>query len=82
METATATMAGKMPGSGCSYYRDRAGSTRQRTGGPCCATDETPACTAARVKTRSGNARGGLAGPADGQRSGWVGEFGTDGFFT
>ena len=33
-------------------------------------------------ETRSGNARGGLADPADGQRPGWVAEFGLDGFFT
>ena len=72
MATTTATMARQMPGSGCSCIWNRPGSTQQRTGRPCCATDETPACTAARVKTRSGNARGGLAGPADGQRSGWV----------
>ena len=82
METATATMAGQMPGSGCSCYRDRPGSTRQRTDCLCCATDETPTCTAAKVKTRSGNARGDVADPADGQRSGWVVEFGMDGFFT
>ena len=50
METATATMAGQMPGSGGSSIRDRAGSTQQRAGGPCRATDETPACTAAKVR--------------------------------
>ena len=72
VETTTATVARQMPGSGSSCIRDRAGSTRQRTGGPCCATDETPACTAARGKTQSGNARGDVADPADGQRSGWV----------
>ena len=47
METATATVAGQMPGSGSSCYWDRPGSARQRAGGPCCATGETPACTAA-----------------------------------
>ena len=46
----TATMAGQMPGSGCSCNRDRPGSARQRTGGPCCATGETPACPAAKVR--------------------------------
>ena len=50
METATATVAGQMPGSGGSCIRDRPGSTRQRTGGPCRATYETPACTAAMVR--------------------------------
>ena len=74
--------AGKMPGSGCSCDWDRAGSARSCTSCPCRASDETPACTVARVKTRSGNARGELADPADGQRSGWVGEFGMDGFCT
>ena len=33
-------------------------------------------------EARSGNARGGLADPADGQRPGWVVGFGLDGFFT
>ena len=72
METPTATVARQMPGSGGSCDWDRAGSERSCTGRPCCATGETPACTAARVKTRSGNARGEIADPADGQRSGWV----------
>ena len=61
-----------MPGSGGSCEWDRAGSARSCTGCPCRASGETPACTVARVKTRSGNARGDVAGPADGQRSGWV----------
>ena len=82
VETTTATVASQMPGSGGSCIWDRAGSARSCTGSPCCATDETPASTVARVKTRSGNARGGLADPADGQRSGWVGGFGLDGFCT
>ena len=50
METETATVAGQMPGSGSSFIGDRPGSTRQRAGGPCCATGETPACTAAMVR--------------------------------
>ena len=72
METKTATVASKMPGSGSSCYGDRPGSARSCTDSPCRATDETPASTVARVKTRSGNARGEIADPADGQRSGWV----------
>ena len=72
MATETATMAEQMPGSGCSCEWDRAGSARSCTVCPCCATYETPASTVARVKTRSGNARGDVAGPADGQRLGWV----------
>ena len=82
METKTATVAEQMPSSGGSCYWDRAGSARSCTDRPCCASDETPASTVARVKTRSGNARGDVAGPADGQRSGWVGGFGLDGFCT
>ena len=50
VETATATVAGQMPGSGSSFEWDRAGSARSCTGSPCCATDETPASTAARVR--------------------------------
>ena len=49
MATTAVTMAGQMPGSGGSCNWDRPGSARQRTGGLCRATDETPACTAARV---------------------------------
>ena len=73
MATATATIEIQMPGSGGSCDWDRAGSARSCTGCPCRASDETPACTVARgVKTRSGNARGDVADPADGQRPGWV----------
>ena len=82
MATETATVARKMPGSGCSCIRDRARSARSCTDSPCCASDETTASTVARIKTRSGNARGDVADPADGQRSGWVGGFGLDGFCT
>ena len=63
METETATVAGKMPGSGGSCEWDRAGSARSCTSCPYRATDETPARTVARVKTRSGNARGELLIP-------------------
>ena len=38
VETATATMAGQMPGSGGSCYLDRAGSARSCTVCPYCAT--------------------------------------------
>ena len=72
METTTATVARQKPGSGCSCNWDRAGSARSCTDCPYRATDETTACTVARVKTRSGNARGDVADPADGQRPGWV----------
>ena len=82
METATATMARQMPGSGSSCYRDRPRSTRQRMGGPCRATDEIPACTAAKVRPGPETHAVDVADPADGQRPGWVVEFGTDGFFT
>ena len=82
MATATATVVRKMPGSGGSFIRDRAGSARSRTDRPYCATYETFASTVARGKTRSGNARGDVADPADGQRSGWVGGFRMDGFCT
>ena len=72
MATTTATVARKKPGSGGSFIRDRARSARSCTDRPCCASDETPASTVARVKTRSGNARGDVPDPVDGQRSGWV----------
>ena len=72
MATATATVEGQMPGSGGSCNRDRPGSTRQRTGGPCRATDETPTCTAARVRPGPETHAVDGADPADGQRSGWV----------
>ena len=72
METTTATVAGQMPGSGGSCIGDRPGSTRQRTGGPCCATGETPACTAAKVRPGPETHAVDVADPADGQRSGWV----------
>ena len=72
MATETETVARQMPGSGGSCDWDRAGSARSCTSRPCHASDETPARTVARVKTRSGNAHGDVADPADGQRSGWV----------
>ena len=62
----TATVESQMPGSGSSCYRDRAGSTRQRTGGPCRATDETPACTAARMRPGPETHAVDVADPADG----------------
>ena len=82
MATATATVAEQMPGSGGSFIWDRAGSTRQRTGGPCRATDETPTSTAARVRPGPETHAVDVADPADGQRPGWVVGFGLDGFFT
>ena len=82
METETATVARQKPGSGGSCNRDRAGSTRQRAGGPCRATDETPTCSAARVRPGPETHAVDVADPADGQRPGWVVEFGPDGFFT
>ena len=82
METKTETMAGQMPGSGGSSNWERPGSTRQRTGGPCRATDETPTSSAARVRPGPETHAVDVADPADGQRPGWVAEFGLDGFFT
>ena len=81
METETATMARQKPGSGGSCIGDRPGSTRQRAGGPCRATDETPTCSAARVRSGPETHAVDVADPADGQRPGWVAEFGLDGFF-
>ena len=49
-ETKTATVEGQKPSSGGSFIGDRAGFTRQREGGPCRATHETPTCSAARVR--------------------------------
>ena len=81
-ETKTATFEGQKPGSGGSCYRDRPGSARQRADGPCRATDETPTCSAARVRPGPETHAVDVADPADGQRPGWVAEFGLDGFFT
>ena len=72
METETATVAGQMPGRGGSCYWDRPWSTRQRADGPCCATDETPTCSAARVRPGPETHAVDVADPADGQRPGWV----------
>ena len=82
MATATATVARQKPGSGGSFDWDRPGSARQRAGGSCRATDETPTCLAARVRPGPETHAVDVADPADGQRPGWVDEFGTDGFFT
>ena len=82
MATETATMARQKPGSGGSFDRDRPGSARQRTGGPCRATYETPMCSAARVRPGPEMHAVDVADPADGQKSGWVAGFGLDGFFT
>ena len=82
METETATVERQKPGSGGSFDWDRAGSARQRTDGPCRATHETPTCSAARVRPGPETHAVDVADPADGQRPGWVDEFGLDGFFT
>ena len=82
VETTTATVEGQKPGSGGSFNWDRAGSTQQRTGGPCRATHEAPTCSAARVRPGPETRAVDVADPADGQRPGWVDEFGLDGFFT
>ena len=82
VETTTATVEGQKPSSGCSFIGDRAGFTRQRTGGPCRAMHETPTCSAARVRPGPGMHAVDVADPADGQRPGWVAGFGTDGFST
>ena len=82
VETKTATVEGQKPGSGGSCNWDRAGFTRQRTDGPCRATHETPMCSAARVRPGPGTHAVDVADPADGQRPGWVVEFGLDGFST
>ena len=80
--TATATVERQMPGSGGSSNWDRPGSAQQRAGGPCRATDETPTCSAARVGPGPETHAVDVADPADGQRPGWVVEFGLDGLFT
>ena len=82
METETATFEGQKPGSGGSCNWDRAGFTRQRADGPCRATHETPTCSAARVRPGPETHLVDVADPPDGQRPGWVAEFGMDGFFT
>jgi len=76
------TVAGQKPGSGGSFIWDRAGSTRQRADGPCCATHETPTCSAARVRPGPEMHAVDVADPADGQRPGWAAGFGLDGFST
>ena len=81
-ETKTATFEGQKLGSGGSFIGDRAGFTRQRTCGPCRATHETPTCSAARVRPGPETHAVDVADPADGQRPGWVAEFGLDGFST
>ena len=81
-ETETATFERQKPSSGGSFIWDRVGFTRQRTCGPCRATHETPTCSAARVRPSPGTHAVDVADPADGQRPGWVVEFGLDGFFT
>ena len=82
VETKTATVEGQNPGSGGSFNWDHAGSARQRAGGLCRATDESPTCSAARVRPGPGTHAVDVADPADGQRPGWVAVFGLDGFFT
>ena len=72
VETATATVARQMPGSGGSCIWDHPGSARQRTDGPFHATDETPTCSAARVRPGPETHAVDVADPADGQRPGWV----------
>ena len=78
----TATVAGQMPGSGCSCIGDRARLARQRACGPCHATHETPTCSAAGVRRGPETPAVDVADPADGQRPGWVAGFGLDGFST
>ena len=82
METTTATFERQGPGSGSSCNGDRAGFTRQRAGGPCRATHETPTCSAAGVRPGPGTPAVDVADPADGQRPGSVAGFGLDGFST
>ena len=82
VETKTATVARQKPSSGGSCDWDHPGSARQRAGGLCRATYETPACSAARVRPGPGTHTVDVADPADGQRPGWVDGFGLDGLFT
>ena len=77
--TTTATIERQRPSSGRSFNGDRAGFTRRRACGPCRATHETPTCSAAGVRPGPGTPAVDVADPADGQRSGWVDEFGRTG---
>ena len=82
MATETATVEGQKPSSGCSCNGDRAGLAQQRACGPGRATHETPTCSAAGVKPGPGTPAVDVAYPADGEKPGWVDEFGADGFST
>ena len=81
-ETKTATFERQGPSSGSSCNGDRAGLAQQRACGLCRATHETPTCSAARVRPGPETHAVDVADPADGQRPGWVAEFGLDGFST
>ena len=78
----TTTTGGQGPGSGRSFNGERAGLAQQRACGPGRATHETPTCSAAGVRPGPGTPAVDVADPADGQKPGWVAEFGTDGFST
>ena len=81
METTTAT-DGQGPSSGCSCNGDRAGMVQQRACGSDCSWHEAPTCSAVGVKPGPGTPAVELADPADGQKPGWVEEFGLDEFST
>ena len=82
MKMTTATVERQKPSSGCSFIGDLAGFTQQRACGPCRATHETPTCSAVGVRPGPGTPAVDVADPSDGQRPGWVAEFGTEGFST
>jgi len=82
METTTASDKGQRPSSGRSCIGDRAGLAQQRACGSGRATHEIPTCSAAGVKPGPGTPAVDVAYPADGQKPGWVDEFGMDGFST
>ena len=80
MATKTASDEGQRPSSGRSYFEDRAGLERQRARGLGRASHEAAACAAVRVKSGPETPRWIRADPADGQKLGWIDEFGSDGF--
>jgi len=80
MATETATDEGQRPSSGHSCIRDGAGFTRQRARGSGRAAHEAAPCSYARVRPGPETPAVDVADPADGQKLGWIDEFGTDGF--
>ena len=80
MATETAPDEGQRPSSGRSCFGDRAGFAQQRARGSCRALHEAATCASARVKSGPQTPAVDVADPADGQKLGWIDEFGTDGF--